>query len=127
MSGGQHCQLCGTHFGCGSGEPVPCWCNTFPRIMAPDPAFTCLCPACLAKTMRGRIQQKFDPLCREECLALAEPYRDQKPLIEHLDYYLENGNWVFTEWFHWKRGRCCGNACRHCPYHHEAVPGGKGG
>jgi len=35
--------------------------------------------------------------------------------------YMENGFMVFTERFHAARGSCCGNACRHCPYDHEAV------
>ncbi|MGA3037014.1 MAG: DUF5522 domain-containing protein [Vulcanimicrobiaceae bacterium] len=30
---------------------------------------------------------------------------------------------VFTEHYHRKRGFCCGNACRHCPYDHVNVPG----
>jgi hypothetical protein len=29
---------------------------------------------------------------------------------------------VFTEIYHKKRGKCCGNACRHCPYGHQNVP-----
>jgi hypothetical protein len=24
---------------------------------------------------------------------------------------------VFTALFHLERGQCCGNGCRHCPYH----------
>lgn len=32
------------------------------------------------------------------------------------DYYIENGNYVFTENFLKKRGYCCENLCRHCPY-----------
>jgi hypothetical protein len=32
------------------------------------------------------------------------------------DFYTENGNRVFTEHYHKKRGFCCGNRCRHCPY-----------
>ena len=28
---------------------------------------------------------------------------------------------VFTEYAHLKRGKCCGSACRHCPYHHQNV------
>ena len=32
------------------------------------------------------------------------------------DFYIENGKYVFTEVFHIKRGYCCGNGCRHCPY-----------
>lgn len=38
-------------------------------------------------------------------------------LILNIDYYLdENGNMVFTEAYHLKRGICCGSGCRHCPY-----------
>jgi hypothetical protein len=42
--------------------------------------------------------------------------------LEPDDYYLEDGLMVLTERFHLKRGSCCGNACRHCPYDHLAVP-----
>ena len=28
---------------------------------------------------------------------------------------------VFTELAHLRRGWCCGSACRHCPFDHEAV------
>lgn len=38
-----------------------------------------------------------------------------------IHYYFENGLMVFTEAWHLKRGYCCGNGCRHCPYKHEAV------
>jgi hypothetical protein len=37
-------------------------------------------------------------------------------LIEGEDYYLENGNWVFTAKFLLDRGYCCRSGCRHCPY-----------
>ncbi|MEZ5055148.1 MAG: DUF5522 domain-containing protein [Chitinophagales bacterium] len=37
--------------------------------------------------------------------------------IEHIDYYIdENGYWVFTKIYHLKRGYCCGNGCKHCPW-----------
>ena len=32
------------------------------------------------------------------------------------DYYYENGKIVFKESYHLKRGFCCENKCRHCPY-----------
>jgi len=32
------------------------------------------------------------------------------------DFYLEGDRVIFTEQFHIKRGSCCGNGCRHCPY-----------
>ena len=41
-------------------------------------------------------------------------------LIEGEDFYLEEINGikykVFTEHYHSKRGFCCNNSCRHCPY-----------
>lgn len=38
------------------------------------------------------------------------------PLVENVDYYTENGMFVFTAAYHLKRGYCCKNGCRHCPY-----------
>ncbi len=35
------------------------------------------------------------------------------------DFYMENGLMVLTEAFHLKRGYCCKNGCRHCPYPKE--------
>lgn len=33
------------------------------------------------------------------------------------DFYLnEQGFMVFTETYHLKRGYCCKNGCKHCPY-----------
>jgi hypothetical protein len=47
-------------------------------------------------------------------------------LLEGKDYYLdEQGRFVLTEAFLKKRGYCCGNKCRHCPYDHENVPNGQ--
>jgi hypothetical protein len=44
-------------------------------------------------------------------------------LIEGEDfYYNEQGYIVLTEQFHLKKGYCCGNGCKHCPYDFEAVP-----
>lgn len=38
------------------------------------------------------------------------------------DFYIENGMFTMKEAAHLKRGKCCGNKCRHCPYiplHHK--------
>ena len=40
----------------------------------------------------------------------------QEPLVENKHYYIENGCYVFTEYYLKNRGYCCGNGCRHCPY-----------
>jgi hypothetical protein len=45
-----------------------------------------------------------------------------QPLSEGIDYYLlPDGRLVFTEAYHLKRGYCCGNGCKHCPYNFENV------
>ena len=47
-----------------------------------------------------------------------EPLKESSPqlLVEGEDYYLEDGLYVFTESFLRRRGYCCDNGCRHCPY-----------
>lgn len=45
-------------------------------------------------------------------------------LAEGEDYYLEGGFMVFTAAYHHKRGYCCGNGCRHCPYEGDHDPSG---
>jgi len=37
------------------------------------------------------------------------------------------GYFVMTSYAHFLRGRCCGNACRHCIFGHQAVPVAKRG
>lgn len=36
--------------------------------------------------------------------------------IEGVDYYFENGLMILTAHFLRKRGYCCNNDCRNCPY-----------
>jgi hypothetical protein len=44
-------------------------------------------------------------------------------LIEGEDfYYNPQGYMVLTAHYLLRRGFCCGNGCRHCPYDYEAVP-----
>jgi Family of unknown function (DUF5522) len=37
-------------------------------------------------------------------------------LVEGVDYYLEDGFFVFTAHYLRNRGYCCESGCRHCPY-----------
>ena len=42
---------------------------------------------------------------------------------EERGYYInDDGLVTFTESFLLKRGYCCGNGCKHCPYNYDAVP-----
>jgi hypothetical protein len=40
----------------------------------------------------------------------------ENSLTEGIDYIIENGKWVFTKEYHLKRGYCCNNNCKNCPY-----------
>ena len=42
---------------------------------------------------------------------------------EAADFYIENGYVVFTREYHLKRGYCCKNGCRHCPWRKLNGPG----
>lgn len=37
------------------------------------------------------------------------------------DFYMINGKMVFTKSYHLKRGYCCKNKCKHCPYGNKQV------
>ena len=40
-------------------------------------------------------------------------------MIEGVDFYFnEDGFMVFTETYHRKRGYCCKNKCKHCPWNY---------
>jgi len=40
-------------------------------------------------------------------------------LVENEDYYLDDGLMVLTARYHLRRGYCCEQGCRHCPYTEE--------
>ena len=44
-------------------------------------------------------------------------YKEQ--VLKSQDFYYENGYKFMTKEYHLKRGYCCKNKCRHCPYERE--------
>lgn len=88
------CEKCGEGFNCGAAAGQ-CWCQAVPQVPnIPDIYIDCLCQKCLASfaSVPGELEL-------------------------NKDYYLdEDKNFVFTEAYHLKRGFCCKNNCRHCPY-----------
>jgi hypothetical protein len=50
-------------------------------------------------------------------------------LVEGVDYEVnEDGLYVFTREHHLKRGYCCKNKCKHCPWNFgkaKSLPGAK--
>ncbi|WP_158233419.1 DUF5522 domain-containing protein [Reichenbachiella sp. 5M10] len=45
-----------------------------------------------------------------------EKSKQPGPLSAKDYYYNEAGLMVFTAQYHLKRGYCCKNGCKHCPY-----------
>jgi hypothetical protein len=48
--------------------------------------------------------------------APADAPADAPLALREGDFYLEGGRMVLTSAYHLRRGYCCGNRCRHCPY-----------
>jgi hypothetical protein len=93
------CKRCGEAFGCGAGDTSKkCWCEAAPPLRPiPTQYENCLCPKCLHSFAKTNSNESGD-------------------LIEGEDFYYEKNLMVFTEKYHLKKGHCCKNNCRHCPY-----------
>jgi len=95
----------------------------YPSIRQIVPDSDCLCPDCLKEQTQVAIRKYVKEVKsgqRPNDAATFAP--ETKAMVEGIDYYLIGKLWVMTEWFHLKRGYCCGNRCRHCPYDHVNVP-----
>lgn len=112
------CPSCDSVFSCGDiSVENKCWCNDYPPIFNLSGETDCLCPSCFKEACIDKIDAYVETMTPQKALqnkALSLPKTEK--LIEDLDFYIEDGNYVFTTWFHLKRGTCCGNNCRHCPY-----------
>lgn len=115
------CPVCGEANHCrianGCLYKGPCWCEQadlpayllrFLVEIELEPA--CLCNRCLT-------------LLADHARSLDEPtqilayVREKIAISRPADFYVdEKGRTVFTPEYHLKRGHCCGNGCRHCPY-----------
>jgi hypothetical protein len=112
------CQKCSVSFNCHDSE---CWCNEFPAIMSLDPLRNCYCPNCLKEAVISKIEAYMNNLTPENISKIMALGKPEKP-VEGIDYYInEDGLFVFTSWYHLRRGDCCGNNCKHCPYKKEAL------
>ena len=112
------CSGCQSAFGCGNiSAEEQCWCNDFPPIFNISEGSDCLCPNCFKEACENKIETYIETITPETALTNQVALLPKKEkLIEGIDYYIENGNYVFKAWFHLKRGSCCENGCRHCPY-----------
>ncbi len=98
--GANNCQLCtpNTYKG-------PCWCEPMlipEMLLARVPLElrdqTCICRECVAAFHRGNSSPP------------------PPPELQPGDFYFDRGRMVFSATYHLRRGYCCGNGCRHCPY-----------
>jgi hypothetical protein len=103
------CPRCQLSFVCNIGDVVNCQCNISldddTKLFLSKTHYDCLCASCL---------QHYNQL-----VLLSRKYQVPKQkeiMLEGVHYYIENGNWVFTELYHLLRGYCCGSGCRHCVY-----------
>lgn len=52
----------------------------------------------------------------EEEMAIHRAHREACEAKKQMYVDPSSGYKVFTEYAHLQRGKCCGSACRHCPY-----------
>ncbi|WP_138591675.1 DUF5522 domain-containing protein [Pseudoalteromonas aurantia] len=108
-----HCNHCQQILTCRNSEH--CWCMDMPNIMPLQTDKGCLCRTCLISSIRQKIEKMANQPIRQQ-VKLAKQYAHSNSFIEGLDYDMEEGFMVMTRWAHLKRGKCCGNNCRYCPY-----------
>jgi hypothetical protein len=115
------CSSCGASFACGAerGEES-CWCDDLPHVsLVANADQDCFCPECLAQAIQKlscvstSAGAGIDP-------SIKAGVRSEYSLVEGEDYYSEGGTIVFTARYHLRRGYCCENGCRHCPYPTQA-------
>lgn len=117
MEPNSKCYKCNLLFNCNLNTFESCWCNNFSPFISPENQNSCLCPQCLKEEYKLKIDKFVNsdmPIKLK--IETINNLPTAKTIIEEIDYYIDNGKWVFTEWYHLKRGYCCKNDCRHCPY-----------
>ena len=110
----KRCSTCDSEFDCSADQS--CWCMAFPPVMPADFTQDCRCRGCLALAVEQQVAASIEQRGIEEMVELARPYRSASEAVEGIDYTLERGNYVFSRWFHLKRGSCCESGCRNCPF-----------
>jgi hypothetical protein len=118
------CAQCQTTLTCEASTGLNCWCQEYPSLLSPASESDCLCPDCLTRALQEPIQQITQAILEQGSTNdVANRYTlPSKKLLEGIDFYREGGRYVMTTWYLLKRGYCCGNRCRHCPYRHQNVP-----
>lgn len=110
------CQRCFVEFNCQSAEIDQCDCSTVclkdeTLAFLKKTHYDCLCTNCLLEVDEMVSTYGQDSL----------PTNGQQ-MREGVHYYFnEEGLFVMTEVYHFLRGYCCGNGCKHCAYGHGCL------
>lgn len=104
------CLRCKEEFSCQSDQIATCACSGIAiepetREYLQKTTYGCLCSRCLSEVNELVIAGKNTSFPTQ---------RGQ--MVEGVHYYMEGGYWVFTTFYHFLRGYCCKNDCRHCAY-----------
>ena len=59
---------------------------------------------------------KYNKMRKDDWITKLHYREFLKPKLHPEDFYWEEGKMVMTEKYHLKRGSCCSNGCKHCPY-----------
>lgn len=110
----EKCSSCNADLLCTAD--IDCWCNDFPNILQPDQkSATCLCSLCLINQLAEQVNMTEEKLSSSRLESIAMLGAVMEPKVG-TDYYMEDGLLVMTKWYLARKGKCCGNGCRHCPY-----------
>lgn len=75
---------------------------------------TCKCQDCISEGIKGHLVG--NPITARSFWSLRKSDA-AGPVQEGIDYMInESGKWVFTTYYHLKKGYCCQNGCLNCPY-----------
>ena len=104
-----YCSHCGIQFECKVDDVLNCQCQSATisqqtRDFLSSTQHQCLCANCLIHL---------------NTLVVSNPERkapQSSQLLENIHYYKDGNYFVFTELYHYLKGTCCGNGCRHCVY-----------
>ena len=117
------CSNCGESFSCGSDlADENCWCAQLPHVpLVGNKNQDCFCPKCLRDAI-PKLQCATNTAEGVRPAAIEADLTPSNLLIEGEDYYLAGEALVFTALYHLRRGYCCENDCRNCPYREVDVP-----
>ncbi len=110
------CSQCQATLNCNVDDINACWCNELPAILPLDSTTTsCLCRDCTLTKINLFLNALYQQPLKNQ-LSFAASFSSHNPLIENLDYTMQNNYMVFSRWFFLKRGTCCKNNCKNCPF-----------